>query len=792
MPDADLPPLFDHLPIGVYRSTLDGRQLRANAALVRLNGYAGEAELLAAVQDIGREWYVDPGRRDEFARVLARDGRVVDFVSEAYRHRTRERIWVRETAYLVHDAQGRPSCYEGTVQDITAEHQARLALEASERRFRALTDRAQVLTLVCSDHGRVRYASQAARGLLGREPQALLGEDLFDWMHPDDCAASREGFAEVVQRRNPGTESLYRLRHADGSWRHIAALGQNFLDDPAVRGIVLNWRDVTERERALQAMRQSQHRFQVAFAASPDALLISRLPDGLYLEVNDTFVELSGFRREELIGRTATELHIWASEEARLAFRAELARAGRVRHFVTRYQGRRGRGGVAELSADLIEIDGESCVMTIARDITDRVQAEQALRTLADELERRVAERTRQLADSEQRYRSIFELVPMAIVEEDWRGAIALLAPHRAAAAVDPQAWLLAHPELVSRCLQVIRVVRLNPAAAALYGLPCDDDAPRRLADLFAVYDSSEDFGDELAALLVGQRRYDRARQLRRADGELRHVQLALALPAMDEGSDGTALASLFDVTELKRLSAELDTSLAEARRAHRELETFSYSVSHDLKAPLRGLDGLSQLLLGRHAAQLDEPGQQLVQRIRAAARQMVQLTDDLLAYARLERRTQALGAVGLPALVKSVLADCADELDHRGVVPQLDLPQVILRADVESLKLALRNLVDNALKFSATVPAPALAIGGDFAGDRVRLWVRDNGVGFDMGHHDRIFQIFQRLHRAEDYPGTGIGLAIVGKAMERMGGRAWAESTPGQGATFFLELPRA
>ncbi|OGA98566.1 MAG: hypothetical protein A3E25_18045 [Burkholderiales bacterium RIFCSPHIGHO2_12_FULL_69_20] len=792
MPDTDLPPLFEQLPIGVYRSTLGGRQLRANAALVRLNGYASEAELLAAVQDIASEWYVEPGRRDEFARLLARDGRVIDFVSEARRHRTRERIWVRETAHLVRDAAGQPLCYEGTVQDITAEHEAQLALQASERRFRALTDRAQVLTLVCDPVGRVLYASQAALALLGRAPQALLGEFLFDWMHPDDRDLARAEFGEVVQRCNPGVESLYRLHHADGSWRHVAALGQSFMDDPAVRGIVLNWRDVTEREGALQAMRQSQQRFQAAFAVSPDALLISRLSDGLYLEVNDTFVELSGYRRDELIGRNASELNIWADESVRRYFRAELARQGRVRHFEAHFQGRGDRRGVVEISAEPIEVDGEPCLMTIARDITQRLQAEQALRGLTEDLERRVGERTRQLADSERRYRSIFELVPMAIVEEDWSEAIALLAPHRAAAAADPHAWLQAQPALVATCLQAIRLVRLNPAAAALYGLHADDDAPHRLAELFAMYDSAEGFVDELTALLAGRRRHDHARTLRRADGELRHVQLALALPTMDPGGDGTALASLVDVTELQRLSAELDASLAEARRAHRELETFTYSVSHDLKAPLRGLDGYSQLLLSRHAAQLDEEGQHFLQRIRGAAQQMAQLTDDLLAYARLERRTQALGAVGLGALVKSVLADCADERERRGVVLTLDLPVVTLRADVEALKLALRNLVDNALKFSTTTPTPVLAIGAEGIDGRVRLWVRDNGVGFDMGFHDRIFQIFQRLHRAEDYPGTGVGLAIVAKAMERMGGRAWAESAPGQGATFYLELPQA
>ncbi|MBP6775920.1 MAG: PAS domain-containing protein, partial [Piscinibacter sp.] len=125
MPDFST--LFEQLPIGAYRSSLEGRQRRANAALVRLNGYESEAEMLAAVGDIGREWYVDPGQRAEFARRLERDGLVIDFDSEVYRHKTRERIWIRETAHAVRDSQGRVLCYEGTVQDITAERATRLA-----------------------------------------------------------------------------------------------------------------------------------------------------------------------------------------------------------------------------------------------------------------------------------------------------------------------------------------------------------------------------------------------------------------------------------------------------------------------------------------------------------------------------------------------------------------------------------------------------------------------------------------------------------------------------------------
>ena len=131
--------LFERLPIGAYRSTVDGRQLRANAALVRLNGYGSEAEMLVAVQDIGTEWYVDPQRREDFKTRMALDGQVTDFVSEVFRHKSRERIWIRENAHMVRSEDGEPLYFEGTVEDITEAVQAQQALQRSEQRFRRLT-----------------------------------------------------------------------------------------------------------------------------------------------------------------------------------------------------------------------------------------------------------------------------------------------------------------------------------------------------------------------------------------------------------------------------------------------------------------------------------------------------------------------------------------------------------------------------------------------------------------------------------------------------------------------------
>lgn len=249
---------------------------------------------------------------------------------------------------------------------------------------------------------------------------------------------------------------------------------------------------------------------------------------------------------------------------------------------------------------------------------------------------------------------------------------------------------------------------------------------------------------------------------------------------------------------ELLMLNADLEQRVrqrtAELEERHRELETFTYSVSHDLKAPLRGIDGYGRLLQEDYADRLDDEGRRFLATIRRATQQMSQLIEDLLAYSRLERRKLQASPVSPAALVTALLAEYAEEIRRREVAVTVNLPEVTLRIDPEGLAMVLRNLLDNALKFTQTAAVPQIEVGGTLAatatGTVCRLWVRDNGVGFEMKYHDRIFEIFQRLHREEEYPGTGVGLAIVRKALERMGGRVWANSEPGVGTTFFVELP--
>jgi len=247
-------------------------------------------------------------------------------------------------------------------------------------------------------------------------------------------------------------------------------------------------------------------------------------------------------------------------------------------------------------------------------------------------------------------------------------------------------------------------------------------------------------------------------------------------------------IAMLEDLNTTKQ---EVEKAAQRLQETNAELETFTYSVSHDLKAPLRGIDGYSRLLLDDYAEKLDEEGRFFLHTIRNATQQMKQLIDDLLAYSRLQRRTLSIGMVSPRELVDALLAERAAEIEADGIITHVDIPCDSVAAEAEGLAQVLRNLLDNAIKFSREVPDPHIEIGGRTEDEHCILWVRDNGQGFDMKYNERIFEIFQRLHNSEDYPGTGIGLAIVRTAMKRMNGRVWAESEPGEGAVFYLEIPK-
>ncbi|HSY20874.1 MAG TPA: ATP-binding protein [Polyangiaceae bacterium] len=256
-----------------------------------------------------------------------------------------------------------------------------------------------------------------------------------------------------------------------------------------------------------------------------------------------------------------------------------------------------------------------------------------------------------------------------------------------------------------------------------------------------------------------------------------------------DDGRPRFLLGISEDVTEQKRTAEALRGAIAAAQNANRELEAFSYSVAHDLRAPLRAIDGFSQAILEDCADRLDEAGRTHLARVRASAARMAELIDGLLGLSRLARAEVRFEAVDLSALAAQVVEDLRHQSPDRDVAVEI-APALAARGDPRILRVVVDNLLRNAFKFTAKRPRATIAFGAmpRTAGNPV-FFVKDDGVGFDPRYKDKLFGAFQRLHDAREFPGTGIGLATVERAVKRHGGRIWAESELGRGATFFFTL---
>ena len=241
---------------------------------------------------------------------------------------------------------------------------------------------------------------------------------------------------------------------------------------------------------------------------------------------------------------------------------------------------------------------------------------------------------------------------------------------------------------------------------------------------------------------------------------------------------------------EIRQLNHTLAERATQLEVANQELEAFSYSVSHDLRAPLRHISGFAQLLQQHQDGQHDDEGRELLQRIIDAAQRMGKLIEDLLEFSRVTKLELVGADIDLKELVEEVIREFEPEMRERKVVLNLSqLPSV--HADRALLRQVFENLISNALKFTRTRPVAEIEVGFEDRPGEIICYVRDNGVGFDPRYADKLFTVFQRLHSQEEFEGTGIGLANARRVIVRHGGRMWAESAPDQGACFYFSLPK-
>jgi len=502
------------------------------------------------------------------------------------------------------------------------------------------------------------------------------------------------------------------------------------------------------RQQSEARVRASEARFRKLLGAAPDAIVIVDA-NGRITLVNAQAENWFGYAHDELLGESVERL---VPERFRDRHRTE--REGYVAKPMTKPKGLRpelyalrqdGSEFPVEISLSPLETDQGLLIISIIRDISARKQAEQARRAV------------------EAQYRELVENLPVGVYRDT--------------------------PGPEGRFLEV------NPAMAAMFEATSSEELlTHRVSELYCDPAARIAFSDK-----VMQQGHVHAEEvcMQTLCGGRFHAAITAVAKQDSAGAiyfDGIVediSARKESEERIKRLNDSLRERAAELETSNRELEAFSYSVSHDLRAPLRAMDGFSRILLDQYADRLDEKGVDRLNRVRAAAQQMSMLIDDLLNLSRVSRSELHREVVDLSALAGEVLEGLRQSAPERTMQCAVQ-PGLSVRGDARLLRVVLENLLGNAWKFTGGRAAARIDVGSRPEGKDLSYFVRDNGAGFDMTYADKLFGAFQRLHDANEFPGTGIGLATVQRVIHKHGGRIWAQSAVGHGATFYFTLQQA
>lgn len=681
-------------------------------------------------------------------------------------------------------------------QALRAAAESNRAAQESRDSFSSIVERSADGMIVVDEAYTVRFINNAAQVFSGQSKSDIQGKlfpriaQLFDGAEVDICQA--DGSAGVAELRITLTE-----------WEGAPA-----------RLVVL--RDITERKRAGLALSKSEEKFNRAFHASPVAMALSSMETG-FVDVNQALCEMTGYARDEFLGRFGSDLNLWVDPAAYEQLSQHFLRDGAVKNHELHFRRKNGQVCVGLVSSERIEMDGNPSTIFSIIDITDLKNADEAVLTAnqmlsnyATELETltnrlilaaRVSRSASELLDpnhlSEQVVKTIqneFGLyyVGLFLCDENRQWA-----DLRAATGVAGQA-LLAEKH------------RLPIDETSMIGWSIKYCAPRIALDVGAEavrFDNPllPETRSELALPLISRNEVIGAVSVQSAEeSAFTEANITWMQNLADLLANALSNARLYNQLQkelrerqlaelqVRKLNEELEERVrqrtAQLEATNKELEAFSYSVSHDLRAPLRSVDGFSRILADDFSSQLPEDAQRYVRIIRESAQKMGQLIEDILRLSRLSRAELRTETFDVSIYAHEIMQRLQADSPERQARFTLRAPLVVT-ADRNLLVIVLENLLNNAWKFTAQKQMSEITLDMLEQKGCPVIFVRDNGVGFDMSHAQKLFGAFQRLHSDQDFPGTGIGLAMVQRIINRHGGRIWAESEAGKGTTFFFTL---
>jgi PAS domain S-box-containing protein len=674
------------------------------------------------------------------------------------------------------------------IRDVTGIKHAEEELYKSEERLRFITDNMLDMISYVNRDQILEYVSPSVTSITGYQESELVGLKILAFIHPDDQAVLKEEISRSIKEGIQSVQVEYRFRHNDGHYLWMESMVNLLVDkEGEFSGAIYGSRDISEKKKVIDALRDSESRYRTLARNFPNGAVMLFDKDLRYRVADGSGLPRINLSREQLEGHTIYE--IYTPETVAILepyYRAVL----------------KGRAEVFEVPIDdvtyeiyAVPIRNESGVITfgmvMTQDVTERKQAVVALKSRAQYLS--ILNEITRIALEE----SDLKLMMQQIVD---LLAAMFLADHCYVTSWNPDTKQTIPLAAFGPMREQFPLMKSGPGERTLTESAIEAGTPIIESDLFASDNISSNLakkfpsrsmlalpliggGEDLGAIMIGfvENHSFTVDEMNRAEQVAGQIALSMYKVKLLE--------------EVRNSNIQLENRVADRtadlESKNRELETFTYSVSHDLKAPLRGIDGYSRMLLEDHASQLDAEGLSFLNKIRLATKQMNQLIEDLLSYSRLERRALTSDRVDIHDMVCNLLLERKEDISRNNIEMIEVVPPMSISIDGKAVEQALRNLIDNAIKFSSGNVHPMIKVSClPVEGNSTILSVEDNGIGFDMKYCDRIFDIFQRLHLPEEYPGTGIGLALVKKAMLRIGGRVWAESRSGEGAKFYLEIP--